>query len=82
MKIILFIIMFEFREHIKYHINSKNVITKLLKQYETTNLIIIDIFFQKICRFNMKNYKTISEYVEHIQRHYNKIFATNKIINS
>ena len=60
MKIILFIIMFEFRKHIKHHINS----------------------FQKICRFNMKNYKTINEYVEHIQRHYNKIFATNKIINS
>ena len=80
MSVILLIIMFESREHVKNYEDSKLVIAKLLKQYETTNLIIIDISFQKICRFNMNEYKSINEYVEHIQRHYNKILTTDKII--
>ena len=82
MKIILLIIMFESREHIKNHENAALTIAKLLKQYETTNLIIIDISFQKICRFNMNDFKSINEYAKHIQRHYNKILIANKIIKS
>ena len=74
--------MLESREHVKNHEDSKLVIAKLLKQYETTNLIIIDISFQKICRSNMNEYKSVNEYVEHIQRHYNKILVANKIIKS
>ena len=75
-------ILLEFREHVKNHINTILILTKLLKQYEITNLIIINIFFQEICRSNMNDYKSINEYVEHIQRHYNKIFAIDKIIKS
>ena len=51
MKIILFIIMSKSREHVKHYKNVVLTITKLLKQYETTNLIIIDIFFSKNMSF-------------------------------
>ena len=82
MGVILLIIMPEPREHIKNHENAALAIAKLLKQYGTTNLAIIDIFFQKICRSNMDDFKSVNEYAEHIQRHYNKILAAGRVIES
>ena len=82
MSIMYLIIMFESREYIKNYKNSMTIINKLLKQYDISNLIIIDIFFQEICRSNMNEFKSINEYANHIQRHYNKILQVDKIIDT
>ena len=74
--------MSKFRAHVKNVNNFKKTIAKLLKQYNFINLAIIDIFFQKIYRFNMNDFKLINEYVNYIQRHYNKILQANKTIDS
>ena len=74
--------MLESREHIKNYKNSMATINKLLKQYGTSNLAIIDTSFQEICRSNMNEFKSINEYANHIQRHYNKILQIDKIIDT
>ena len=70
--------MSKFREHVKNHINAQKIIVKLLKQYDISNIITVNLTFQKICRFNMKNFFNIFEYAKHIQRNYNKIFQIDK----
>ena len=47
------ILKFNFKIHIKHHINSYFAMKILKKQYEISNLTTIDMILQKICRINM-----------------------------
>ena len=76
------ILKFNFKIHIKHHINSYFATKILKKQYEISDLTIVDMIFQKICRINMIDKISIIAFDEHLKQQYNYVLIANHEISN
>ena len=69
------------RTHIAKYINVEKTKNMLKKQYEISNLIILNMSLQKICRTNQIDKIDFENYVQHLKQHCNKIKIVEKNIS-
>ena len=69
------------RTHIANYINVEKTKNILKKQYEISNLIILNMSLQKICRTNQIDKIDFENYVQHLKQHCNKIKIVEKNIS-
>ena len=69
------------RAHIAKYINVEKARNMLKKQYEISDLIILNMSLQEICRTNQIDKVDFENYVQHLKQHCNKIKIVEKNIS-